>query len=293
MTTQLQQMPAVAPAMIAALTTVRRRPREDTVVPDLGTRIDGVRADPDKLYGYRQVCGFAAATSLPVTYPQVLAAPVHLQMMIRNGFPIPLLGMVHVRNRIEQLRPIDALETLSFEIDVGQLRRVKAGLELDVRTRCSADGYSEPVWQSTMTVLHRVREKREDGPGKPAPAVPAPLVESTQTVQIEAPEDTGRRYARVAGDYNPIHLHPLSARLFGFKHAIAHGMWTLARCCAELEMALAAPIGEVEAAFKRPLLLPGHASLKWTESEQGVEYGLLGRQLGEVHLLGHLRTALR
>jgi acyl dehydratase len=47
--------------------------------------------------------------------------------------------------------------------------------------------------------------------------------------------DVGRRYAQVSGDYNPIHLHPLSARLFGFKRPIAHGWWLLARSLAELD----------------------------------------------------------
>lgn len=50
---------------------------------------------------------------------------------------------------------------------------------------------------------------------------------------VEAPDatqewslasDLGRRYARVSGDINPIHLHALSARAFGFRRAIAHGM---------------------------------------------------------------------
>ena len=40
--------------------------------------------------------------------------------------------------------------------------------------------------------------------------------------------DTGRRYAAISGDYNPIHLSTISAKMFGFKTAIAHGMWTLA-----------------------------------------------------------------
>ena len=47
--------------------------------------------------------------------------------------------------------------------------------------------------------------------------------------------DIGRRYGAVSGDRNPIHLYPLTARLFGFRRAIAHGMWTKARCLAALE----------------------------------------------------------
>ena len=67
--------------------------------------------------------------------------------------------------------------------------------------------------------------------------------------------DLGRRYAAVSGDYNPIHVHPLSARLFGFPSAIAHGMWTKARCLAALEPRLPDAF-TVEVAFRKPILLP-------------------------------------
>ncbi|MEU6349804.1 MaoC/PaaZ C-terminal domain-containing protein [Streptomyces sp. NPDC047072] len=66
--------------------------------------------------------------------------------------------------------------------------------------------------------------------------------------------DIGRRYAAASGDRNPIHLYPLTARLFGFPRAIAHGMWTVARCLAAHGTPEAAL---VRAEFKAPVLLPG------------------------------------
>ena len=50
--------------------------------------------------------------------------------------------------------------------------------------------------------------------------------------------DLGRRYAAVSGDRNPIHMHALTAKPLGFPAAIAHGMWTKARCLAALESRL-------------------------------------------------------
>ncbi|MDX3161552.1 MaoC/PaaZ C-terminal domain-containing protein, partial [Streptomyces scabiei] len=66
--------------------------------------------------------------------------------------------------------------------------------------------------------------------------------------------DVGRRYGAVSGDRNPIHLHPLGARLFGFPRAIAHGMWTVARCLAEHGTP---PATRVRAEFRAPVSLPG------------------------------------
>lgn len=66
--------------------------------------------------------------------------------------------------------------------------------------------------------------------------------------------DLGRRYGAASGDRNPIHLHPLTARLFGFPRAIAHGMWTVARCLAAHGTPDAA---RVRASFRAPVPLPG------------------------------------
>ena len=74
------------------------------------------------------------------------------------------------------------------------------------------------------------------------------------------PADIGRRYADVSGDHNPIHLHPLTARLFGFRRAIAHGMWSMARCLAFYEGRLPAAY-TVDVRFKLPILLPATVAL--------------------------------
>ncbi|MYQ53488.1 MULTISPECIES: MaoC/PaaZ C-terminal domain-containing protein, partial [unclassified Streptomyces] len=67
-------------------------------------------------------------------------------------------------------------------------------------------------------------------PGAPAAGAGLPAV-----AEWRLPGDLGRRYGAVSGDRNPIHLHPLTARLFGFPRHLAHGMWTVARCLAEAE----------------------------------------------------------
>ena len=73
------------------------------------------------------------------------------------------------------------------------------------------------------------------------------------------PGDIGRRYAAVSGDRNPIHLHPLTAKLFGMKAPIAHGMWTKARCLAALESTLPDAY-TVDVSFRKPILLPGRVT---------------------------------
>jgi acyl dehydratase len=73
------------------------------------------------------------------------------------------------------------------------------------------------------------------------------------------PGDIGRRYASVSGDSNPIHLHDVAAKALGQPGAIAHGMWTKARCLAALEGTLQDAYA-VDVRFRAPLRIPGHAA---------------------------------
>ena len=95
------------------------------------------------------------------------------------------------------------------------------------------------------------------------------------TAQWRVGDDLGRRYASVSGDHNPIHLHALSAKALGFPRAIAHGMWTKARCLASLRLPDAFA---VDVQFKQPILLPS----KVTFGEAGDRFAVHG------HLEGRL-----
>ncbi|MGO1340962.1 MAG: MaoC/PaaZ C-terminal domain-containing protein, partial [Cellulosimicrobium funkei] len=85
---------------------------------------------------------------------------------------------------------------------------------------------------------------------------PAAFVPPPPTARWALGAGTGRAYAAVSGDRNPIHTSALGAKAFGFPRAIAHGMYTAARALAE-----AGP-GRGDAydwtvTFAKPVLLPG------------------------------------
>nr|WP_255479663.1 MaoC/PaaZ C-terminal domain-containing protein [Quadrisphaera sp. RL12-1S] len=88
--------------------------------------------------------------------------------------------------------------------------------------------------------------------------MPEPAVRTAARWRV--PADAGRRYAAVSGDVNPIHLSALAARAFGFRGAIAHGLWTLARAVGQVEPRLG-PAVEVRARWGSPLLLGSRATL--------------------------------
>jgi acyl dehydratase len=246
-------------------------------LPELELSLPEVTIDARHLAAYDHVCGFRLGDRLPPTYLHVFAFPVAMKLMTDRSFPLPLLGLVHVRNRIVQARPVDSGETVSLSVHAENLRRTDRGTEVDLVAEADVD--DERVWSSTSTYLRR---GGDGGSGETSSAA-AERHRAAATWQLDG--DVGRRYARVSGDINPIHLSPLTSRLFGFPRPIAHGMWTKARCIAALEGLLPERlVAEVE--FKKPLLLPAKVAFADTADGDGRSIGLRDARSGAPHLTG-------
>ncbi len=270
---------------------VARRSARSGEVPRLEVRVRQLTADPRQLARYREVCGFPEDGYLPPTFPQVLAAPLHLALLNRPEFPYRLLGMIHVRNRIRQYRRLEEGSTLSVRAWVEGQREVRLGRELDLHTRVEVEGVL--AWEAVTTMLRRLpgtRERsREDSVGARASAAEEDtLFARSRPARWSVAEDTGRRYARASGDYNPIHLHALTALPFGFPRAIAHGMWTVGRCVAEMGEAAEVPALTLLSEFRRPLLLPSKVVFQTVKPQSGgVAYRVKSEE-GQSHVMGLL-----
>ncbi|MFF2125245.1 MaoC family dehydratase [Streptomyces olivochromogenes] len=254
-----------------------KRPCPDAHVPPTRLVLPDVRIDLARLATYERVCGFATgADALPVTYPHVLGFPLAMRIMASRSFPLPLLGLVHTSIEITQRRALAAGEAYELGVRVAGLEPHRRGTQACVVTEASVNG--EVVWESRSAYLARHRttgeptstSPRDSDGGEPLPV----------RAEWRLGGDVGRRYGAASGDRNPIHLHPLTARLFGFPRAIAHGMWTVARCLAEYGPQQA--VG-VRAEFRTPVQLPGAV----TYAAQGPSFEL--RTGDRVHLTGDVR----
>ena len=206
--------------------------------------------DPEHLAAYAKVCGFRLRDAVPPTWPHILAFEDHMSLMTDGRFPLGAIGLVHVSNQIEQLRPVGVKEELELTVTPTQIEPHPKGRTFSLVTEAKVDGLL--VWRETSTMLRRGGGEGEgDKPSRGAKGTD-PLAPSA-TWKLGG--DLGRRYAGVSGDSNPIHMHNLTAKAFGFPRAIAHGMWTKARALAALEGRLPDAF-TVDVDFKRPILLP-------------------------------------
>ena len=252
MTVQLDHRPGLGRLYAKAVATARSR-RGDQL-PETSVEMADVTIDREQLASYAEVCGFRHSDVLPATYPHVLAFPLAVTLMVDPAFPFPLPGLVHVANRITQQRTLRADERLTLRVRATNLRPHPRGRQFDMTIEATVAG--EPVWAETSTYLRRERSRSSRSAKDPSPQPGEGQGGGIAPTAIwRVPRNIGRRYAAVSGDINPIHLNPLVARLFGFRRAIAHGMWLKARCLAALEGRFPHVLtAEVE--FKSPVLLP-------------------------------------
>lgn len=277
--------PALLPLYGKALLAKWGKNSDSLALPELSASLLGVSTGGDHLKRYQTVCGFTPHSYVPVTWPHVLAFPLHLKLLTEDCFPLPLLGLVHLRNSITQHRPIGGGENLDISVHLGNEQHTDRGVEFDLITEARSAG--RLVWEETSTTLFRQSQGVGESTGKKAPPE---LERYPDTLNLKAPESIGRQYARVSGDSNPIHMHALSAKAFGFPRAIAHGMWTKAHALAVLEQQKGWRPGAIRATcqFKKPLFLPGTAQLNWKSGDTGWDYQVLNAKGDAPHLSGRI-----
>lgn len=246
-------------------------------LPDvLAVRLE-VRADADTVADYARVCGFPVRSTLPLTYPHVLAFPLQTAIMSQREFPLALMGSVHVENVITATRPIGLDEAFDLTVHAENLRPHRRGRQVDLVSEATVAG--ETVWRGVSTYLSRGEDHPDATTSEPPDLQPLQAVAAGPTWRFA--EDVGRRYARVSGDWNPIHVHALTARPLGFPTAIAHGMYSYARVVAALGPRIPDAGVTSHVWFRKPLRLPSTVRLR-SEFEANRALSLLSSAKADV-----------
>lgn len=300
------------------LVLARRLGRAPVDLPEVAYLVAGVQADAAHLTAYQHLLGETASDVLPAGFVHVLAFPVATAVMARPDFPLPLAGLVHLANEVTQHVPLRLGQAVDVRAWAQGLAAHRTGTTVELVTEVRLAGAARdlgegPVaWRGVSTYLakgtHLVRAgdgfdrgsgatggtdgSRDDVAvdGAAAHARPA-FVPPVPTARWDLDAGTGRRYAAVSGDRNPIHLSAVSAKALGFPRAIAHGMDTAARALATVGAARGdAFTWTVE--FAKPVLLPGSVAVRVAADGapgDGYTYAGWHARTGKLHLTGAVR----
>ncbi|OMH33027.1 MaoC/PaaZ C-terminal domain-containing protein [Tersicoccus sp. Bi-70] len=262
-----------------------RRDRTVGSLPGVAYRASGVRPDAARLTDFAHLTRAPGSDVLPAGFVHATVFPVAMALMARNDFPLPLAGLVHLRNRWTQRRPLTLASVLGVTTWAEDLRPHRSGTLVDVVSeirdeRDGADGAAVAVDRSTYLARGRFLSgsDRAEGADRTAFTPPVP------TGRWRLGADAGRRFAEVSGDWNPIHISAPTARLLGMKGAIAHGMYTASRGLATIRLPEAYAW---DVSFAAPVVLPATVAIRVDGTPQdadGARFTGWDPRSGRLHL---------
>jgi hypothetical protein len=282
-TIEVQQAPGIADMLRGVLDGRAKQPGIIDELPAVTLVSPPVRLDAAHIARYTTLCGFTPAQGVPLIYPQMLTFGLVMTYLNSADCPWPALGTVHLANQIDQKKSLHAGDSVRVEMSTGALLAHEKGQVFTLDLRILRD--DELVWSATQSLLRLGNKPSAGEPFVASISADAPL--SCQA-QFNAKADIGRRYGAVSGDRNPIHMSALSARLFGFRRAIAHGMWTKARALACVLPQRQLDSVRVAVDFKTPLFLPARPTLWTARSTGSALFEVRDSQGVKPHLRGQL-----
>lgn len=256
-------LPPLLPLMAAVLAP-RRRPDWRGAGP-VRVSARGVWLDPARVDAFLRVCGGCEPPQLPLTFPYALLTPLHLAVLAEPAFPLRPLGLVHREEHIVRTRTLAVGTRIDVEVEARDFRELPSGVAFDLRTTVSQGG--EVVWSSRGTMVRRSGRRP---PGAPR----ADAVAEGRSVVLEVPRGAGRTYGVVSRNLDPIHTSGVLARLMGHRRALVHGMWTAARCVAEIGEPTGA--ATLDLRFRAPLFVPDRGRLVWRPEPDGSVFSVWG-----------------
>lgn len=276
----LQKLPSKARTYLRVFPTLFKKGKKS--FPTIQIDLPSARLEESKVAEYQKICGFSAPSSIPSTYLHAYVFPLQSMLLSDPAFPFPMLGLIHFANSIKQYRPLLLSENFSVRCHLGKLLAHEKGQAFEIL--CEIRVGQELVWEESSVILCR----GVLGKGEPLNWPQPLLTEDSKKETWNMPSNLGRRFAKVSGDYNPIHLYPFTAKLFGFPSNIAHGMWSLGRAISNYPSLLDQP-HELTVLFKTPVLLPSQVVFREQQGSLGTEFDLVDKNEEKPHMRAFLR----
>ena len=185
----------------------------------------------------------------PHLFPQ-WTFPLQLEAM--RGLPFPLARMLNAGARLEVDEALPMGEALQVAT---RLERVDESPSRVLVECLSETGTA--LRPAAQRALFRAILPRGGG-GSAKENVPD---DARELARWTVPVDAGFDFAKLTGDFNPIHWIPSYAKAFGLPNVILHGFSTMARSWEGLAHRLEMEPGVLDVRFERPLVLPAQVGL--------------------------------
>ncbi len=281
---KFDQQPPLLSTIFATL--LRSRPgfKSGSELPRIKAQWNQATINPKNFENYLACCGLPAEGALPLLYPHVIASRLHMNMLAHSVFPIKMLGSVHLRNHIIQHRKIKLDETFDIQAEITTERVGAKGLEFDFTTLLTSS--DQRLWESISTYYVRGKFGNEDEAS--ALAQMDELEQGSQIADWFVTNNLGKRYALITGDFNPIHMSKIMAKIFGFDRDLAHAFCVLATSIHHLPKVSGDEPVRLDVTFKGPVYLGNTVKLRNESKDNKQRFDLFCGENDRPSICGNL-----
>lgn len=206
-----------------------------------------------------------------------------------SKLPYPLARVMNAGCRIEQHKPLPSGERLLVRARLESLdddgRRALITQRVVTGTHSVPDAIVADI--RAYVPLSRGKKSEDKDKVKAKPMVPS---EARELSFMQIGSKAGLDFAKLTGDFNPIHWIPAYAKMAGFRTCILHGFATLARAIEALNRHVldgnVNRLASIDVRFTRPLPLPARVGVYVTD-EGGIWVG--DRPGGDAYLEGQFQ----
>ncbi len=184
------------------------------------------------------------------------------------GLPYPLARVMNAGCRLEIRAPLPAHEPLDVKVRLESIDDDGRRAILTQRIVTGTKSAPEAVLADLKAYVPLAKPNGANGGSRAReragtrPSVPA---DAKEIAFLRLSPDAGLDFAKLTGDFNPIHWIPAYARAAGFKSCILHGFGTFARAIESLNRNVFAGdtrrLATIDARFVRPLVLPARVGV--------------------------------
>ncbi|RUQ22586.1 MaoC/PaaZ C-terminal domain-containing protein [Kocuria sp. HSID16901] len=220
-----------------------------------------VKVDAEKHAAFCAVVHAPAGEDAHGGFLHAISFPISTEVMTSRTFPLRLLGLIHLKNEVTQRRPIAVDSTVKIRSRVKEFGTHRRGVTVTILSEIWDDKGELAFSDESLYLSKQAKTTQEDETAvrKDSQAESTRREDPREGFRLigrwRLPSETGRKYAKVSGDANPIHLSAASAKVFGFPSAIAHGMYCASRALGQLADDPAGP-GQWTVEFGSPVVLP-------------------------------------
>lgn len=192
------------------------------------------------------------------TFAFVASFKALVQCVIQAPIPSSLMGLIHLVCEVETHEQHNWYLPYDIEVSVESYEESEKGISYFLTTRFYQMGKNTITNKNVMLDKSKgYRSKVGDIPSKNE------LITLSEPIASWA---TGLKttwsYAKLSGDFNPIHLSDFLAKKLGLKNVIVHGMYNAHASLKEISKCSEVNTNYVQVEFNKPCFMPNQVFLR-------------------------------